>query len=616
MSEFRHLRLETDESNIVWLTLDVQHEANNILGPEVLDELSCACTALLTSKPAGVVVCSAKPTSFIAGVDIKLMTQVETTEQALAFIHKGQNVCLQFADLPFPTLALIDGLCLGGGLELALALDYRIASNNAATRLSLPEVKLGIHPGFGGTVRSIAKIGAPNAMEIMLTGRQLQPEEALKMGLIDRLAPKQELRDIAIQMLRKLPAKAKPAMHVAALSKLAPSRKLLGVKLRQQVAEHAPQEHYPAPYALIELWEKHGGSPAEMYKAEAISVAKLVMGEIAQNLIRVFFLQNRLKSLGDKQLFQPQHVLVISDSEVGHEIHAWCARQGLHTEIRETITPNDDSIVQANIIIEATASNLQTKQKLLAELETRVRPETILATNTACTPLEDIAGTMREPKRLVGLHFLTPVSKIPLVEVIHDPHDMDESVVMRTQAFVRHINKLPLPVKSSPDFLVNRILIAYVMEGIRLQQQGIPTAILDAAARDFGMPLGPLEMADTMGLDVCQQMGELLAKKLGQQDIPLAIYHMTRAGKLGRKSGEGFYRYRNGKIMKEEKIEWQGNRITLQTKLIEPMVREARACLAQGIVDDADLLDAGIIFGAGFAPFRGGLLHYAQNKPS
>lgn len=614
MSEFRYLHLETDENNIIWLTLNVKNETANILGPEVLDELARACTIILTSKPTGVIVCSSKSSGFITGVDIKLMAQVETAEQALEFIRKGQSVCQQFADLPCPTLAMIDGLCLGGGLELALALDYRIASDDAATRLGLPEIKLGIHPGFGGTVRSIAKIGAPNAMDIMLTGRQLQVEEALKTRLIDRLAPKQALHDLAVQILRNPPAKIKPSLHVAALSKLAASRKVLGVKLRQQVAEHARPEHYPAPYALIELWEKHGGSPAEMYKAEAISVAKLVMGETAQNLIRVFFLQNRLKTLGDKQLFQPQRVLVIGDNDVGKEIAAWCIQQGLHTDIEEVASRDSNNVTQADVIIETTTSNLQAKQNLLAELEQQAKPDAILTTNTISTPLEDLAGAMREPKRLVGLHFFSPVSTIPLLEVIHDPHDMDESVVMRAQAFVRHINKLPLPVKSSPGFLVNRILIAYVMEGIRLQQQGIPTAVLDAAARDFGMPQGPLEMTDTMGLDICQQMGELISKKLGQQDIPLAIYHMTKAGKLGKKSGEGFYRYRNGKIMKEEKVEWQGNRTTLQTKLIEPMVREARMCLEQGIVEDADLLDAGIIFGAGFAPFRGGLLHYAQTK--
>ena len=613
MSGFHHLYLATDEHGILWLTLDVQGESSNVLNPEVLDELSRACTAIHASKPRGLIVCSGKPSNFIAGADVKRFSEVHSSQQALTFIRQGQQVCQQFADLPCPTLAMIDGFCLGGGMELALALDYRIASDKPTTRLGLPEVKLGIHPGFGGTVRSIAKIGVLNAMGIMLSGKLLQAPAALQMGLIDRCVPEHELRNSAIQTLLKPPAKTKPALHLVMLNKLAASRKLLGMKLRQQVAEHARPEHYPAPYALIDLWEQHGSNPAEMYQAEATSVANLVMGATAQNLVRVFFLQNRLKALGDKNLLQVQHVHIITDSETGNDIAAWCTRKGLHTSVQEAGSLDRDNVAQADVIIEATTENRLAKQQLLAELEKQARADAILATNTAFIPLEDIAGAMREPRRLVGLHFPQPIAKMPLVEVIYDPHDMDTNLLNRAKSFVRHIDKLPLPVKSSPGFLLNRILMPYVLEGIRLQQQGVPAAVIDAAARDFGMPQGPLELADTMGLDTCQQTCEILDRKLGLE-IPLALYHMTKAGKLGRKSGEGFHRYRNGKMMKEEKVEWAGNRTMLQTKLIEPMVREARICLEQGIVEDADLLDAGIIFGSGFAPFRGGLLHYAQAR--
>ncbi|MBU0656613.1 MAG: enoyl-CoA hydratase/isomerase family protein [Gammaproteobacteria bacterium] len=617
MSGFQHLHLETDESNVVWLKLDIQGESTNLLNPAVLEELARACAAIHASKPRGLIVCSAKPGSFIAGIDFRLISQIETTEQALALIHAGQNVCQQFENLPCPTLAMIDGPCLGAGLELALTLDYRIASDNPITRLGLPEIRLGFHPCFGGTVRSTAKIGVLDAMDIMLKGKLLRPQTALKMGLIDTCVPAHELRATAIQTLLKPPTKAKPALHVVALSKLSPSRKLVGAKLRQQVGEHTRPDHYPAPYALIDLWEKHGGHPAEMYQAEAISAAKLMLGETAQNLVRVFFLQCRLKALGDKTLFQPRHVHIISDSDsdAGKDIATWCTRQGLTTSEQDASSLDKENLAKADVIIEATSENLQARQQRFAGLEKLAKPDAILATNTTRMPLEDLAGTMHQPKRLVGLHFCTPVISTPLVEVVFDPHNMDGNVVTQAKAFVRRIDKLPLPVKSSPGFLLNRILMPYVLEGIRLQQQGVPAAVIDAAARDFGMPQGPLELADAMGLDTCQQTGEILAKKLGME-IPLALYHMTRAGKLGRKSGEGFYRYRNGKMMKEEKAEWQGNRAMLQTRLIKPMVRESRACLEQGIVEDADLLDAGLIFGAGFAPFRGGPLHYAQaNQP-
>ncbi|MDD5392221.1 MAG: 3-hydroxyacyl-CoA dehydrogenase NAD-binding domain-containing protein [Thiothrix sp.] len=647
MSTFQHLHLETDSSNILWLKLDVQGESTNILTPEVLDELSRAGIAIRSHKPAGLVICSGKSTGFIAGADVKRFTEVKSTEQALAFIEKGQAVCQQFADLPCPTLAMIDGFCLGGGLELALALDYRIASDNPGTRLGLPEVKLGIHPGFGGTVRSIAKLGVLNAMDIMLSGRLLRPQAALKMGLLDYCVAERQLHSTAVQTLLKPPAKTKPPFYLSALNQLAPARHLLGAKLRKQVAEHARPEHYPAPYALIDLWEKHGGNPAAMYKAEAVSVAKLVLGDTAQNLVRVFFLQNRLKALGDKKLFQPQHVHVVGGGTMGGEIAAWCAMQGLRVSVQDQNAdalarvvaraseafqhrykkdaraiqaaldrlipdPHGEGIGKADVIIEAIFENLQAKRQLFAALESKAKPDAILASNTSSIPLEDIAGALREPQRLVGLHFFNPVFKMPLVEVVYDPHAKDDAVLARALAFTRHIDKLPLPVHSSPGFLVNRILMPYLLEGIRLQQQGIPAAIIDEAARDFGMPMGPLKLADTVGLDICQHVGDILARKLGL-DVPLTLNHMTRAGKLGKKSGEGFYRYRNGKMMKTEAVEWQGNRTMLQTKLITPLVNEAKACLAQGIVDDADLLDAGVIFGTGFAPFRGGPLHYAQS---
>jgi 3-hydroxyacyl-CoA dehydrogenase/enoyl-CoA hydratase/3-hydroxybutyryl-CoA epimerase len=647
MSTFQHLHLETDSNNILWLKLDVQGESTNILTPEVLDELSRAGIAIRSHKPAGLVICSAKTTGFIAGADVKRFTEVKSTEQALTFIEKGQAVCQQFAELPCPTLAMIDGFCLGGGLELALALDYRIASDNPGTRLGLPEVKLGIHPGFGGTVRSIAKLGVLNAMDIMLSGRLLRPQAALKMGLLDYCVAERQLHSTAVQTLLKPPAKAKPPIYLSALNQLAPARHLLGAKLRKQVAEHARPEHYPAPYALIDLWEKHGGNPAAMYKAEAVSVAKLVLGDTAQNLVRVFFLQNRLKALGDKKLFQPQHVHVVGGGTMGGEIAAWCAMQGLRVSVQDQNAdalarvvaraseafqhrykkdaraiqaaldrlipdPHGEGIGKADVIIEAIFENLQAKRQLFAALESKAKPDAILASNTSSIPLEDIAGALREPQRLVGLHFFNPVFKMPLVEVVYDPHAKDDAVLARALAFTRHIDKLPLPVHSLPGFLVNRILMPYLLDGIRLQQQGIPAAIIDEAARDFGMPMGPLELADTVGLDICQHVGDILARKLGL-DVPLTLNHMTKAGKLGKKSGEGFYRYRNGKMMKTESVEWQGNRTMLQTKLITPLVNEAKACLAQGIVDDADLLDAGVIFGTGFAPFRGGPLHYAQS---
>ena len=643
---FQHLQFSTDSNNILWLKLDVNGETSNILSPAVLDELAQACRDAIQQNPRGLILYSGKNTGFIAGADIKHFSQFTAISQALNFIHKGQNVCQQFADLPFPTLAMIDGFCLGGGLELALAMRYRIASDNPNTRLGLPEVKLGIHPGFGGTVRSIATIGVLNAMDIMLSGRLLRPQAAYAMGLVDHCVAERQLHNTAVQTILQQPAQRKPPVYLQLINQVFLARKLLGIKLRQQVAQHAAAEHYPAPYALIDLWEKHGGNTTALYQAEAESVARLAQTPTAHNLVRVFFLQNRLKALGDKACFQPQHVHVIGGGTMGGDIAAWCALQGLRVSVQDQNAdalarvvaraettfqqhykkdtrsiqaaldrlipdPHGDGVSKADVIIEAIFENLPAKQQLFREVEAKAQAHAILATNTSSIPLEDIAGALRDPKRLVGLHFFNPVFKMPLVEVVFDPHDYDANILAHALAFTRHIDKLPLPVKSAPGFLVNRILMPYLLEGIRLQQQGIPATVIDQAARDFGMPMGPLELADTVGLDICQHVGDILAKKL-KLDVPLTLHHMTKAGKLGKKSGEGFYTYRNGKPLPQEHSAWDGNRTLLQTKLINPLVNEAKACLAQGIVEDADLLDAGVIFGTGFAPFRGGPLHYAQ----
>lgn len=644
---FRHLRLKNDDG-LLWLELDIANEATNLLSHDVLDELLLACDSISEQLPRGLVVCSAKPSGFIAGVDIKLFKLANTSEEVLNFIHKGQAVCHQFAKLTCPTLAMIDGCCVGGGLELALALDYRIASEQPETRLGLPEIRLGVHPGFGGTVRSVAQLGVLNAMDMMLKGKLLSSPEALSIGLVDQCVPVQKLRETAIQTLEKPPPQRKAPGYLRIVNQLAPARKLLAARLRKQIAQYAHPEHYPAPYALINLWEKYVNNSAAMYREEALSVARLVLGETSQNLVRVFFLQNRLKAFGDKSLYQPHHVHIIGSGTTAGEIAIWCAIHGMQVSLQdsnadtliqtmalageifqrryrkatqliqaalERLNPDQqgDGIHTADVVIESIDENLHAKQRLLAEIERQTRPDAILATNTSSIPLEDIAGVLRNPGRLIGLHFCQPVAKMPLVEVIYNPLAKNKTVMEQAFAFVRHIEKLPLPVQSAPGFLIKRVLMPYLLEGIRLQQQGIPAPIVDTAARDFGMSMGPLELADSIGLDICQQVGDILAAKL-QLDVPLTLHHMTRAGKLGKKSGEGFYRYRNNKILQpNQPIEWQGDRKALQTRLIIPMVNAAKACLTQNIVEDADLLDAGIIFGIGFAPFRGGPLHYTQH---
>ena len=649
LNNYKHIKINRDTNHIAWLALNLKDQSSNVLNPEVIQELSAACSELINSSTEGLVLYSGKSNGFIAGADVKgfqgITDSQEDHRQALNFIKMGQDLCQKIEDLPFPTLAMVKGFCMGGGLELALACDYIVADDAPSTKLSLPEIKLGIHPGFGGTVRSIRRIGVLKAMPMMLTGRNILPRQAKKMGLIDACVPRRQLEVTAMRMVLDQPAKLRPSKMQSFLQ-TSPLRKLLANKMRKQLASKVRQEHYPAPYALINLWELHGNNPRQMYQAEAESVATLIATDTAQNLVRVFFLQNRLKASGDKSLFAPQHVHVIGAGVMGGDIATWCAMQGLRVTIQDTssealgrvvgrandafkhrykkdrqrIMQAQDNLIpdlegagiaRADVIIEAIFEDLDAKRQLFKKLEQHARPGAILATNTSSIMLSDIAKIMQQPERLVGLHFFNPVIKMPLVEVIHTENQTNPDVIRLAQCFSAHINKLPLLVKSSPGFLINRILMPYLLEGVLAQQEGIPVSVIDKAATDYGMPMGPLELADTVGLDICLHVGEIVADTVAVS-IPETLKASISSGNLGKKTGQGFYKWQKGKKVKPAKEKWNGKPQELQERLINKLLHESQRCLDEGLVEDADLLDAGVIFGTGFAPFRGGPIQASE----
>ncbi len=640
MADYTHLTLTQDHNQLLWLDLHVEGKSANVLSVDVLNEIDRACDDIRASGAKGLVIHSSKPSGFVAGADISHFRKVTDEHQALEFIRKGQAIFQKYEDLPMPTLVIIHGFCLGGGLEWALACDYRIASNEASTKIGLPEVKLGIHPGFGGSVRSIRLLGVLPAMNLILSGRAVNGYQAKKMGLVDENLPQRSLRNAAVAMLTSRPEKHRPPWYAPVLEQSL-LRPAIASLLRRQVAKKANKDHYPAPYAQIDVWEKTGSQDPQMFEAEAESVARLIVGETAQNLVRVFFLQERLKGLGDKSLFQPHHVHVIGAGVMGGDIAAWCAMQGMEVTLQDMsdealaravgraashfrkrykrdrfalqqaidrLTPDREGLAvkKADLIIEAVFESLEVKQDIFKGLETEASSEAILATNTSSIPLDEIAAAMQQPDRLVGLHFFNPVIKMPLVEVVFDDQLTSEEVRAKAAAATRHLNKLPLPVKSAPGFLVNRILMPYLMEAMQCYQEGIPAVVIDKAATDYGMPMGPLALADTVGLDICQHVGQILADKLGLA-LPAEVDRMVEKGWLGKKSGQGFYIYRKGKAVPREKPDWQGDRQQLQQRLIGKIREEAERCLTEHIVEDGDLLDAGLIFGTGYAPFRGGL---------
>lgn len=642
MGELRHWRLEHDAQDLAWLWLDAQNPVN-ILSSEVLQELGQALTLFDAKPPKGLVLGSAKPSGFCAGADVKEFAKITSRDRALTLVHQAHAIFRRLAELPFPTVARIHGYCLGGGLELALACRYRVALDDAKTRLGLPEILLGIHPGFGGSVRLIRTIGVLKGFELMLSGNSLDAQTALRYGLLDYAVPERHLDRACRHLITTQPPLQRPAWWLRLLN-FAPIRPLLAAYLRRQVQKRARPEHYPAPYALIALWQRFGAQEG-MFLAEAESVAELLLSETAQNLIRVFFLRERLKGFGRSEAAF-HHVHVVGAGTMGGDIAAWCSAHGLkasvqdlspkhvapavkrayqlfsrtfkrrheETAARDRFIPDVKGVQlsRAEVVIEAIVEDLKAKQVLYRQIEPRLRADALLATNTSSLPLEELAQALEQPERLVGLHFFNPVAKMPLVEVVQGKFS-DPKAVEKACAFVRAIDKLPLPVKSAPGFLVNRVLMPYLMEAMLLLEEQVPQEAIDRAAAEFGMPMGPIRLADTVGLDVCLAVAEVLTQKLGGE-VPKRLRDKVATGKLGVKSGEGFYRYRGGKPIVRKRVVSPLSQELIQDRLILRLVNECVAVLREKIVEDTDLVDAALILGAGFAPFRGGPMHYLKQR--
>ncbi len=639
-----HWSLETDDNGIAWLCIDKAESSANVLSGPVLSELNEALTAFERDLPAGVVIWSGKPNGFIMGADINEFTKISDPDEAYELIRLGQKVLDRLEALSCPTVAVISGFALGGGLELAMACDYRLAFDIDKSIIGLPEVQLGLHPGFGGTVRAVQYAGVRQAMPLMLTGKPIRPGKAKRIGLVDRLTNAEGWREAAASLISSKPPQAQAPLADRLLG-LPFVRPFIAKTLVKQVAGKARRDHYPAPYAMIELWQQHGASTSSGYEAEARSMAKLMCSDTARNLIRVFFLQNQLKAQGGKAKSRIKHVHVIGAGVMGGDIAAWCALRGFEVTLQDRemqyIEPaleragklfakrvrNDadraatqarlradvagDGVRDADLIIEAIFENLEAKQALYETVQATMKPDAILSTNTSSIRLEDLRTMLKAPQRFIGLHFFNPVAQLPLVEVIHCD-DTEQEAMDIGFAFVKAIGKFPLACSSAPGFVVNRLLAPYMAEAMYLHKEGVPLASIDRAAEDFGMPMGPVELVDTVGLDVALGVSRVLGAAF-DRPLPEGLETMVEAGTLGRKTGQGFYPWVDGKASKPAA---SGGTVPadIVDRLMLPMVNEAVACLSEGVVTDADLLDAGVIFGTGFAPFRGGPLNYARDR--
>jgi 3-hydroxyacyl-CoA dehydrogenase/enoyl-CoA hydratase/3-hydroxybutyryl-CoA epimerase len=641
MSHYQHWRLSIDADNLAWLTFDRAGQSTNTFSSPALRELSAICKALTTKKPKGLAILSAKDNGFAAGADIDEFTTFKNADEAFAFTKLGLDVFDEVAALPFPTVALIHGFAMGGGTEIALACKYRIADDGDKTRMALPEVMLGIVPGWGGAQRMPALIGATQALDLMLTGRGVNAKTAKRMGLVDVVTPRRHFENAARMLLRNPPPPHQPAFKHA-VSNWPVVRNIVASMSRKQVAKKAREEHYPAPYAIIDLWLHFNGDPRRVPPSHKYSVQRLAAHPTTANLIRIFKLQDRMKALGAGET-KIEHVHVVGAGVMGGDIAAWCALRGLRVTLQDLdharIAPaikraaelykkklkvphkiqaamdrlipdvKGEGVLQCDLVIEAIVENAEIKKKLYAAIEPKLKPGAILATNTSSIPLQELAMGLARPERLVGIHFFNPVAMMMLVEIVRGPQTSDE-VMHASQAFVKQIDKLPLPVKSAPGFLVNRILTPYMGEAQLMLEEGTPPEVIDAAAKAFGMPMGPIELADTVGLDVGVAVGKELARAEWPQ--PKKIGQLVDAKKLGKKTGEGFYKWVDGRPQKNS-VAMPADLQSLWMRMTLPAVNEAVACVREGIVADADLCDAGVIFGTGFAPQRGGPINHVRN---
>lgn len=636
--ELHNFQCRIDEAGVAWLGIDCIDASVNRLSGDVLAELAAALDHFERHRPAGLVIHSLKSTGFIAGADIREFDALDSPEAVRELIARGWDTFNRLAAVRYPTLALIRGHCLGGGLELALACRYRIAVDQPDTSFVLPEVMLGIFPAWGGMKRLPALIGAPAALDMMLTGRKVDVRKAVRLGLVDAKVPPRLQMKAAAEHVRS----GKPARHAQGIGRLMNQPSIRPLVMRQagkKVSERDPYQHYMAPRGILEIWARHDGNAL----AAPALINELARSPTAHNLLRVFRLQERLKAFGKASdpATEVQHVHVVGAGAMGGDIAAWCALKGLKVTLqdqdRERIAdaqgrahalfakrikdprlqrgaadrlipdPLGHGIAHADLIIEAITEDLDAKRGLYARIEPHMKPGAVLATNTSSLSLEALRAGLARPDLLVGIHFFNPVAKMPLVEVV-ETEAQDQAAYATALAFVGKLGKLPLPVRDTPGFLVNAVLAPYMLEAMRCVDEGLSPETVDEAMKVFGMPMGPLELADTVGLDIVHAAGRQLA---GETAIPQCLQAHISRRELGRKTGRGFYAWKDGKPVKKEPGTPPAE---LALRLVSPMVAKTREQVERGIIADADLADAGVIFGTGFAPFSGGPLYWEQHR--
>ncbi len=660
-----NIQLTFDRDHVATLTFDRPNSTANVFDVATLHELDAHLATLeKRSDLKGVVLVSAKPKIFVAGADLNAFSGA-TVAQLGDIVDLGHRVFARLERLRAPSVAAINGVCLGGGCELALACDWRVGSTDKSTKIGLPETQLGILPAWGGSVRLPRLIGLPQALGIILTGKQLVAQQAQKIGMVDDVAHPEYLVAAARQQLAK---GKRPTPAPRGLMNTALLRPLVVRKARADVLAKT-RGHYPAPLKAIDAAVGALGQPLETGLAiEKAAFLSLVQTSECRSLMSIFFLQERAKKLkaadADGAARPVKRVAVIGAGVMGAGIAQWTSSRGYPTILKDVapdalakglksaekiyqdgvkrkkltpaeataaldrITPvhTDVPLAGVDLVIEAAVEKLELKQKIFAQLEQRVGPQTVLATNTSALSIDAIAGGLADPTRVVGIHFFNPVHRMQLVEIVRGPRT-SPAALDAALTFVKAIGKLPVLVKDSPGFLVNRILLPYMVESVRLFNEGVDATRLDRIMLDFGMPMGPLRLTDEVGLDVAQHVAVDLQNRL-PKPVPIndTLVKMIEKGWLGKKSGTGFYVFPKDKKGAKESPNGQlaflqtngkgraQDDATLRDRMVLVMVNEAARCLEEEVVSAPEDVDFGMIFGTGWAPFRGGPLRYADAR--
>ena len=667
-------RVERPEPRIAHLVMDDPARKVNVLDEAALADLEAALAQIEADRDLqGVVLRSGKPGSFIAGADVDAIGAITDREQVRTLVRRAHAVFNRLAALPVPTVAAIDGVCLGGGTELALACDSRIASEQPRTQLGFPEILLGIFPAFGGTTRLPRLVGLSAALDLVLTGRTLDAKRAQRMGLIARAVPAAWLLDFAHQRLAELgrrPAarrrdRFRPRGSAAwALDGNSLGRGLVLNRARA-MARARGGDRYPAPPAALNVMERGLGRPLEVgLGLEAEWVSDLVVGSVCKNLVRIFRLSERAKKdpvVADAAI-QPlavRSMVLVGAGVMGGGIAELASRNGIRVRLRDIsppaltralqtvhrlveergrkrraparerdaqrgmILPTADltGIRRPDFAMEAVVEDLDVKRRVFAELEVRMRPDAVLATNTSSLSVSALAEGLEHPGRFCGFHFFNPVHRMPLVEVVRGARTSDQTLVTAV-GLARRLGKTPVVVTDAPGFVVNRILMPYLSEAMALLEEGFTIAGIDGAMKRFGMPMGPFEVLDEVGLDVAHKVAGVLGKAFPDRMAPSsALEKLIASGRLGRKNGRGFYLHQGRKRRVDPQVRALIGRPrprkaqhpeALVERMTLAMINEAARCLEERVVTDAGMLDLAMIFGAGFPPFRGGLLRHAD----